>query len=146
MEFLVAVINVDTRKCKSADPQATAIKSNHILFAMSGHNPHGRLGQPNASYNHLQVPFIPRQPQLAHVHDSILRSSPLNWHQADAAFLNYMSTQHKTVRLDSFIEHKVMNFRVFGFSTAIGAEPVGIRSAASSNLIRDRRSELSITS
>lgn len=73
---------------------------------MSGHNPHGRLGQPNASFNHLQVPFIPRQPQLAHVHmnDSILRSSPLNWHQSDAAFLNYMSTQHKTVRV-----HLVIN-------------------------------------
>lgn len=74
---------------------------------MSGHNPHGRLGQPNASWNHLQVPsFIPRQPQLAHVHmnESMLRSSPLNWHtQPDTALYNYAmaaaATQHKTVSL-----------------------------------------------
>lgn len=76
---------------------------------MSGHNPHGRLGQPNASLNHLQVPsFIPRQPQLAHVHmnDSILRSSPLNWHKQQDLF-NYMAvaaTQHKTVRLNCLIK------------------------------------------
>ncbi|KAJ6643931.1 hypothetical protein Bhyg_08896 [Pseudolycoriella hygida] len=63
---------------------------------MSGHNPHGRLGQPNTSYNHLQVPYIPRHPQLAHMNESIMRSSPLNWHQADAAFFSYMTTQHKT--------------------------------------------------
>ncbi|XP_037049454.1 uncharacterized protein CG5098 isoform X1 [Bradysia coprophila] len=78
---------------------------------MSGHNPHNRLGQPNASFN-LQVPFIPRQPQLAHVHmnDSILRSSPLNWHQSDAAFLNYMSTQHKTpLDLNPFVRPPVAN-------------------------------------
>lgn len=74
------------------------------IYAMSGHNPHGRLGQPNMeSWNHLQVPsFIPRQPQLAHVHinDSMLRSSPLNWHtQPDTSLYNYAmaATQHKTV-------------------------------------------------
>lgn len=76
---------------------------------MSGNNQHGRLGQPNASYNQLQVPFIPRQPQLAHVHmnDSILRSSPLDWHQSDTAFLNYMTTQHKAVGLLEFIQRTV---------------------------------------
>lgn len=115
--FSTAIITVSDscrQICESADRSEKALpEANGINFktkkifenlkskTMSGHNPHGRLGQPNASFNHLQVPFIPRQPQLAHVHmnDSILRSSPLNWHhQTDAAFLNYMSTQHKTVR------------------------------------------------
>lgn len=91
---------------------------------MSGHNPHGRLGQPNASFNHLQVPsFIPRQPQLAHVHmnESMLRSSPLNWHTQQDLF-NYMAvaaTQHKTVCLNYLIK-----FFMFqnSFSTAFGIE------------------------
>uniref|UniRef100_A0A182J6T1 Uncharacterized protein n=1 Tax=Anopheles atroparvus TaxID=41427 RepID=A0A182J6T1_ANOAO len=50
---------------------------------MSGHNPpHGRLGQPNASWNPLQVPsYVPRQPQLAHMSsERSMARSPLTWH------------------------------------------------------------------
>lgn len=61
---------------------------------MSGHNPHGRLGQP--SWNHLQVPsFIPRQPQLAHMSNErpILGAPPLGWppvHSAESIY-GYMA-------------------------------------------------------
>lgn len=65
---------------------------------MSGHNPHGRLGQTNPSWNHLQVPsFIPRQPQLAHMsNERPMVRSPLTWHTPEAALYNYMA--HKTVK------------------------------------------------
>uniref|UniRef100_A0A182QWC5 PHD-type domain-containing protein n=1 Tax=Anopheles farauti TaxID=69004 RepID=A0A182QWC5_9DIPT len=49
---------------------------------MSGHNPpHGRLGQPNTTWNPLQVPsFVPRQPQLAHMSsERSMARSPLTW-------------------------------------------------------------------
>ncbi|ETN65317.1 hypothetical protein AND_002919 [Anopheles darlingi] len=50
---------------------------------MSGHNPpHGRLGQPNTTWNPLQVPsYVPRQPQLAHMSsERSMARSPLTWH------------------------------------------------------------------
>uniref|UniRef100_A0A182MH93 PHD-type domain-containing protein n=1 Tax=Anopheles culicifacies TaxID=139723 RepID=A0A182MH93_9DIPT len=49
---------------------------------MSGHNPpHGRLGQPNTTWNPLQVPsYVPRQPQLAHMSsERSMARSPLTW-------------------------------------------------------------------
>uniref|UniRef100_A0A182SPD2 PHD-type domain-containing protein n=1 Tax=Anopheles maculatus TaxID=74869 RepID=A0A182SPD2_9DIPT len=49
---------------------------------MSGHNPpHGRLGQPNSTWNPLQVPsYVPRQPQLAHMSsERSMARSPLTW-------------------------------------------------------------------
>lgn len=62
---------------------------------MSGHNPHGRLGQP-AAWNPLQVPsFLPRQPQLAHMSNerSMLGAPPLGWpplHPAETLY-GYMA-------------------------------------------------------
>lgn len=68
---------------------------------MAGHNPHGRLGQPNPPWNHLQVPsYIPRQPQLAHMsNERPMVRSPLTWHtpHTDAALYNYMAATHKNV-------------------------------------------------
>ncbi|XP_050073525.1 uncharacterized protein CG5098 [Anopheles maculipalpis] len=49
---------------------------------MSGHNPpHGRMGQPNTTWNPLQVPsYVPRQPQLAHMSsERSMARSPLTW-------------------------------------------------------------------
>lgn len=90
---------------------------------MSGHNPHGRLGQPNPPWNHLQVPsYIPRQPQLAHMSNEPrplnVRSSPLAWHtpaHTEAALYNYMTaTTHKTVgffyQVNISISVKCVNF------------------------------------
>ena len=87
---------------------------------MSGHNPHGRLGQPNPSWNHLQVPsFIPRQPQLAHMSNErpMVRSS-LTWHtptHTGAALYNYMAAAtHKTVRIFiMIIKYKLKCFSYF---------------------------------
>lgn len=63
---------------------------------MSGHNPHGRLGQPlNPSWNHLQVPsFIGRQPQLAHMSNERPLMGPLGWppvHSAETLYAGYMA-------------------------------------------------------
>lgn len=75
---------------------------------MSGHNPHGRsLGQPNSSWNHLQVPsYIPRQPQLAHMSNErqIVRSPP-TWHTptpSDSLF-SFMAAANHKVPLESGI-------------------------------------------
>lgn len=78
---------------------------------MSGHNPHGRLGQPmNPAWNHLQVPsFIPRQPQLAHMSNErgLMGAPPLGWpmhsaetlygYMAAAAAASAASANHKAV-------------------------------------------------
>lgn len=83
---------------------------------MSGHNPHGRHGQPvnSSQWNHLQVPsYIPRQPQLAHMSNERSIRSPLAWHHtannSAEALYGYMaaaaaaaaaaasSSNHKTV-------------------------------------------------
>lgn len=75
---------------------------------MSGHNPHGHLGQQiNQSWNHLQVPsYIPRHPQLAHMSNERPIRTPLSWpapHSAEAMY-GYMvaaaaaaSSNHKPV-------------------------------------------------
>ncbi|XP_058459808.1 uncharacterized protein CG5098 [Malaya genurostris] len=69
---------------------------------MSGHNPpHGRLGQPNSTWNPLQVPsYIPRQPQLAHMSsERSLARSPLTWHTPPThqdQLYNFMTANHKT--------------------------------------------------
>lgn len=68
---------------------------------MSGHNnPHGRLGQPNSTWNnHLQVPsYIPRQPQIAHMSNE--RPSPMSWHTPTPpeALYSFMAANHKNVR------------------------------------------------
>lgn len=68
---------------------------------MSGHNPpHGRLGQPNSTWNPLQVPsYIPRQPQLAHMSsERSMARSPLTWHTPpnhQDQLYNFMSANHK---------------------------------------------------
>ncbi|XP_055611463.1 uncharacterized protein CG5098 [Uranotaenia lowii] len=68
---------------------------------MSGHNPpHGRLGQPNSTWNPLQVPsYIPRQPQLAHMSsERSLARSPLTWHTPPThqeQLYNFMTANHK---------------------------------------------------
>lgn len=71
---------------------------------MSGHNPHGRLGQPNSTWNnHLQVPsYIPRQPQIAHMSNE--RPSPMSWHTPTPpeALYNFMAANHKNVRIFFF--------------------------------------------
>lgn len=76
---------------------------------MSGHNPHGYLGQQiNQTWNHLQVPaFIPRQPQLAHMSNERPIRTPLSWptpaHSAE--LYGYMSaaaaaaSNHKSVSI-----------------------------------------------
>lgn len=68
---------------------------------MSGHNPpHGRLGQPNSTWNPLQVPsYIPRQPQLAHMSsERSMARSPLTWHTPPShqdPLYNFMAANHK---------------------------------------------------
>ncbi|XP_055533689.1 uncharacterized protein CG5098 [Wyeomyia smithii] len=68
---------------------------------MSGHNPpHGRLGQPNSTWNPLQVPsYIPRQPQLAHMSsERSLARSPLTWHTPPThqdQLYSFMTANHK---------------------------------------------------
>lgn len=67
---------------------------------MSGHNPpHGRLGQPNSTWNPLQVPFIPRQPQLAHMSsERSMARSPVTWHTPPThqdQLYNFMTANHK---------------------------------------------------
>lgn len=67
---------------------------------MSGHNPpHGRLGQPNSTWNPLQVPYIPRQPQLAHMSsERSMARSPVTWHTPPThqeQLYNFMTANHK---------------------------------------------------
>lgn len=90
---------------------------------MSGHNPHGRLGQPNPPWNHLQVPsYIPRQPQLAHMsNERPMVRSPLTWHtpthpEAQAALYNYMASHtapHKNVIFIKYFLNQMSNDHVF---------------------------------
>lgn len=50
---------------------------------MSGgppHHPHNRLPAGNTAWNHLQVPFFPRQPQLAHMSNEHPMMHQPTWH------------------------------------------------------------------
>lgn len=87
---------------------------------MSGHNPHGRLGQPNPPWNnHLQVPsYIPRQPQVAHMsNERPMVRSPLTWHTPthnEAALYNYMAAA----------THKTVLNRLFSISIILNCTPI----------------------
>lgn len=84
---------------------------------MSGQNPHGRLGQPNSTWNnHLQVPsYIPRQPQIAHMSNE--RPSPMSWHTPTPpeTLYSFMAANHKNVifLLSQIFFKKIIKFCFF---------------------------------
>jgi hypothetical protein len=96
---------------------------------MSGHNnPHGHLGQPNASWNPMQVPFVARQPQLAHMSsERPISHSPLTWHTPtpQEALFAYIANNHKNVSERSCLKKKLLeNLSFAHFQTNADLNPL----------------------